>query len=89
MKSTAGPGVGGRRGRAGNCKANLLQIWHNEPQVNSSHLLGLGEAVPTCAGVFILPGPDMATNLVVVLDHKREDLRPCSDHQCPGGGGKP
>ena len=41
-----------------------------------------------CAGGFILLGPDMAGNPAVVLDHKREDLWACFDHQCPGRGGK-
>ena len=53
-----------------------------------SHPLGLGSSVLTCADGFILLGPDMAGNLVVVLDHKREDLWVCSDHQCPSEGGK-
>ena len=53
-----------------------------------SHLLGLGAPVTTCAGSFILLGPDIAGNLVLVLDHKREDLWVCSDHQSPSGGGK-
>ena len=53
-----------------------------------NHLLGLGAPVPTCAGGFILLGPDMAGNLAVVLDYKREDPWLSSDHQCPGGGRK-
>ena len=53
-----------------------------------SQLLGLGEPASTCAGNFISLGHDTAGNLAVVLDHKREDLWECSDHQCPGGGGK-
>ena len=57
-----------------NCNANLLQIRHNEPWVTLSHLLGLGVSAPTCAGGFMLLGLDMAGNLAVVLDHKREDL---------------
>jgi len=35
----------------GNQNPNLLQIWHNEPKVTVSHLLGLGAPMPTCAGV--------------------------------------
>ena len=53
-----------------------------------SHVLGLDAPAPTCTGSFILLGADMAGNLAVDLDYKREDLWACSDHQCPGGGGK-
>ena len=35
----------------GSQNPNLLQIWHNEPKVTVSHLLGLGAAMPTCVGV--------------------------------------
>ena len=35
----------------GSQNPNLLQIWHNEPKVPVSHLLGLGAAMPTCVGV--------------------------------------
>ena len=37
------------------------------------------------AGSFILLGPDMAGNLVVVIGQKREPLWVYSDHQCSGG----
>lgn len=67
-------------GRGGHHKANLLQIQHNETWVTLSHLLSLSTPAPTRAGGFILLGPDKAGNLVVVLDHKREALRMCSDH---------
>lgn len=49
-----------------------------------SHLLGLGGPTPTCFGGFILFGPNVAGNLVVVLDHKKEALRACFGHQYPG-----
>lgn len=52
-----------------------------------SHLLGLGMPAPTCAGGFILFGLDKAGDLTV-LDHKREALWACSNHQCPDGGGR-
>ena len=32
--------------------------------------------------------PDMAGNLALDLDHRREDLWAGSDHQCPSVGGK-
>ena len=73
--------------RGKNRNANLLQIQRNEPRVTLSHLLGPGVPEPTYDGGFILLGLDMAGNLAVVLDQKREDLWACSDHQCPGGGG--
>lgn len=41
-----------------------------------------------CAGGFILPGPDAAGNLAVVLDHRRKALWACPAQQCPGWGGK-
>ena len=37
--------------RGNNQNPNLLQIWHNEPKVTVSHLLGLGAPMLTCAGV--------------------------------------
>ena len=71
-----------------NHNADLLQIWHNEPQVTLRHLLDLGVPVPTCASGFILLGPDMAGNLEVVLGHKREALWVCSDHSVQVREGK-
>ena len=49
-----------------------------------SHLLGLGVPTPTCFGGFISFGPNVAGNLVVVLDHKREALWARFGHQYPG-----
>ena len=46
-----------------NRNANVLQIRHNEPQVTLRHLLGLGTPASTCAGGFILLGPDKAGGL--------------------------
>ena len=68
----------GSGGRGKTHKANLLQIQHNESWVTLSHLSGLGAPAQTCAGGFIVLGPDMAGNLVVVLDHMREDLWVCA-----------
>ena len=34
---------------------------------------------------FVLLGPDVAGNLVVVVGQNREPLWVCSDHQCSGG----
>ena len=76
----------GRGSKSRNAK--LLQMRHNEPWVTLSHLLGLGVPASTCAGSFVLLGPGMAGNLAVVLDHEKEDLWACSNHQCPGRGGK-
>lgn len=56
-----------------NLNANLLPIQYNGPRVTLSHCLGVGVSEPTCAGRFILPGPNKARN-IAVLDHKRDDL---------------
>ena len=50
-----------------------------------SHHLGLCAPVTPRAGSFVLLGPGMAGNLVVVIGQNREPLWVCSDHQCSGG----
>ena len=57
-----------------NSNANSLQIRHNDPWVSLSQFSVAGVPMPTCAGSFVLVGPDMAGKLVVVLDHRREAL---------------
>ena len=50
----------------------------------SSHRLGLVTYATPCWH-FVLLGPDVAGNLVVVVGQNREPLWVCSDHQCSGG----
>lgn len=45
-----------------NCKANILQIWHDEPWASLSYLLGPATLALNCSGSFILFGPYMAGN---------------------------
>lgn len=45
-----------------NCKANILQIWLDEPWASLSYLLGPATLALNCSGSFILFGPYMAGN---------------------------